>query len=65
MVDNIKKPTIGKFIKGTGLAGLVYELGKEVLKIENAMPTDKEERELFRKSIIVIFSWIKDDFIFI
>jgi hypothetical protein len=48
----IKKPTIGRFIKGTGLAGLVYELGKEVLKIENAMPTDKEEREIFRKGII-------------
>ena len=47
----IKKPTIGRFIKGTGLAGLVYELGKEVLKIENAMPTDKEEREIFRKGI--------------
>ena len=52
MVDNIKKPTIGKFLKTTSLAGIVYELGKEVLKIENAMPTDKEERELLRKSII-------------
>ncbi len=52
MVDNVKKPTIGKFLKTTSLAGIVYELGKEVLKIENAMPTDKEERELLRKSII-------------
>jgi hypothetical protein len=55
-----KKPEskLKKFAKRAGLVGIVYELGKEVLKLENAGegstidPYDIESREIIRRRVI-------------